>query len=454
MGSKWELVITDTNGLAQEKAVKAGQKVSVKAESTSGYRLIRKDKEIILPVDAAWNEAWIGTSSGNKPYIIGDSAISGSSRVVIHNGTEHAQANVQDLQPGSQYEVGGLAQAENYNFNGYVHEVIYYLRALNTSEKIVIQNYLSAKWGTDLASSIDFYTGDNLVKGDYDYNVTGILKQNSSNVISGKSSVLTIVSSASDGFLKDVGDAVFVGSKGEGVVTSELPSNTIATVRSNTVWHLDVTDTATKGGHIDLTFDLKKLGMGVSGDARDYVLFWRSGTSGQFYEIAGAEDVFDGSVFFANLQIDISASDSLIQTSESLIKDGYFTVGSKDIAAPEYHSVEISDNTISLCFDEYLDENSIPDASAFSIDINGARTITAVTVSGLKVLLTIDGDAITDADSITLNYTQPVDSPLANLSGHAIANLNNFLFGSAGDNTLVGTAGVDVIVGGMSLIHI
>lgn len=178
------------------------------------------------------------------------------------------------------------------------------------------------------------------------------------------------------------------------------------------------------------------------------MLFWRSGTSGQFYEIAGAEDVFDGSVFFANLQIDISASDSLIQTSESLIKDGYFTVGSKDIAAPEYHSVEISGNTISLCFDEYLDENSIPDASAFSIDINGARTITAVTVSGLKVLLTIDGDAITDADSITLNYTQPVDSPLANLSGHAIANLNNFLFGSAGDDTLVGTAGVDVIVGG------
>ena len=103
---------------------------------------------------------------------------------------------------------------------------------------------------------IDYYSGDTSGNGDYDDQVTGILKESDSSVSTAKAGALSLASSASDGFLQDDGDKVFAGNKGNGATAIIAPAASVSsTVRSNKVWYLDITDKANLGGNIDIAFD-------------------------------------------------------------------------------------------------------------------------------------------------------------------------------------------------------
>ena len=229
-------------------------------------------------------------------------------------------------------------------------------------------------------------------------------------------------------------------------MTADLPSG-VANVRSDTVWYLDATDTATLGGKINLGFDLAKLGLEVT-TSSDYVLLWRSNQTGQFYQIAVADSITDSSISFDGIEVDTSASAGTIQTSTDKINDGYFTVGVKDDLAPEYQSAEVSGNTVTLTFDEYLNTVAAPDASAFNVDVGGGRNVTGVAISGKNVVLTIDGAAIVDGDTVNVNYTKPASGiVLEDTQGNDAVSLSNVIVGTSGVNTITGTSGDDLIVG-------
>lgn len=57
--------------------------------------------------------------------------------------------------------------------NGNVPEMIVYNRALNTAERIIVYNYLAAKYEMTLQNN-DAYTQDNAVNGNFDHDVAGI----------------------------------------------------------------------------------------------------------------------------------------------------------------------------------------------------------------------------------------------------------------------------------------
>jgi hypothetical protein len=54
-----------------------------------------------------------------------------------------------------------------------VGEMVVYYQAVNEAQRIIVENYLSAKYGSLLATN-DVYTMDNVANGNYDYNVAGI----------------------------------------------------------------------------------------------------------------------------------------------------------------------------------------------------------------------------------------------------------------------------------------
>jgi hypothetical protein len=60
-----------------------------------------------------------------------------------------------------------------YPFNGTISEYIIYNRAINDSERIIINNYLSSKYDIGLAAD-DEYFQDTSAAGDYDFNVIGV----------------------------------------------------------------------------------------------------------------------------------------------------------------------------------------------------------------------------------------------------------------------------------------
>ncbi|EPR71933.1 hypothetical protein ADIWIN_3131 [Winogradskyella psychrotolerans RS-3] len=68
----------------------------------------------------------------------------------------------------------GIGRQSADSFNGDIAEVILYKRSLNLAETTIVENYLSAKYGTALDGSKDFYAQDNTGNGDFDHNVAGI----------------------------------------------------------------------------------------------------------------------------------------------------------------------------------------------------------------------------------------------------------------------------------------
>lgn len=69
-------------------------------------------------------------------------------------------------------------------FNGYMAEVILYNQVLNDAQRIIVNNYLAAKYGTTLAT-LDLYTEDLAGNGDYDHDVAGIGRTTSAHVHTG-----------------------------------------------------------------------------------------------------------------------------------------------------------------------------------------------------------------------------------------------------------------------------
>jgi hypothetical protein len=57
--------------------------------------------------------------------------------------------------------------------SGYFYEIIVYEQRLNEAERVIVENYLSAKYG-GISIANDLYTGDTPGNGNYDYEVTGI----------------------------------------------------------------------------------------------------------------------------------------------------------------------------------------------------------------------------------------------------------------------------------------
>ncbi|OEK08922.1 hypothetical protein A8C32_14635 [Flavivirga aquatica] len=61
----------------------------------------------------------------------------------------------------------------NYYFNGDIGEVIMYDTDINAAQRIIVDNYLSAKYNYSLAAN-DLYTQDNPANGNFDHDVAGI----------------------------------------------------------------------------------------------------------------------------------------------------------------------------------------------------------------------------------------------------------------------------------------
>lgn len=68
--------------------------------------------------------------------------------------------------------------ALNDNYGTYLGadyaEVIHYNYSLNTAERAIVNNYLSAKFNITIDASIDFYNEDDDANGNFDFNVAGI----------------------------------------------------------------------------------------------------------------------------------------------------------------------------------------------------------------------------------------------------------------------------------------
>ena len=145
------------------------------------------------------------------------------------------------------------------SLRGDISEVIVFSGELSSAEVLLVNNYLGAKWDVELGED-DYYGGDTMLNGDYDFEVSGLVKLSDSEMLrSFEFGGLKLLSSELGGAIADVGDGFFMGHNGgDGLLR---------------VWYGDFTDASggTSGGTVDLSFSVSELGL-VEGSSYQLVV--------------------------------------------------------------------------------------------------------------------------------------------------------------------------------------
>jgi hypothetical protein len=110
-------------------------------------------------------------------------ATANGKKIYVNNILKNSSTHTMTLNPSRPYRVGAGRNEGSpaYYFQGTIGEVIQYDEVLNDAARIIVDNYLAAKYGFTLSLN-DMYTFDDAANGNYDHDVAGIGRVNASNI--------------------------------------------------------------------------------------------------------------------------------------------------------------------------------------------------------------------------------------------------------------------------------
>lgn len=260
----------------------------------------------------------------NTGYIIDgfyNGALATASRSTIYEGEvlrktfTEASALVPDKV--SPINVGCTHSSDDRPFGGYISEVIIYTVTVNDAQRVIVNNYLSAKYNIALAAN-DKYAGDNPANGHHDLEVSGIGRESSGSNPTFSASVSGGITIANTAGL-DVGDYILAGhaSFNNAQILYDVGGMTgINNARWARIWYIDITNTSTPLTN-NIEFDMSDGGVGAVpiATAGNYVLLYRAGLSGNWTELTTASSISGDRVIFSGV---------------TLSNDGYYTIGTRN----------------------------------------------------------------------------------------------------------------------------
>ena len=193
-------------------------------------------------------------------------------------------------------------------------------------------------------------------------------------------------------------------------------------VTEGTAASFTLTRTGDTAGALTVGLGVSEDGAVLSGTAPTEAVF-AAGAATVSLTVATEDDevVEDASVVTVTLAsgtgyaLDASASEATVTVEE-------------DDAAPALEVASVDGATLTLTFDEALDEGSESGAAAFSVTVDGAsRGVDAVSVSGSAVTLTL-ASAVASGETVTVSYTVPTGadaSPLQDAAGNPAAGFSD-----------------------------
>lgn len=136
----------------------------------------------------------------------------------------------------------------DYFYSGYIGEIIIFDRVLTDAERIIVQNYLAAKYGYALWDN-DFYTQDDDSQGNFDFHVAGIGQDISGNAhTASQGTGIVLIDNPSD---LDNDEYLFWG-ENVNDATYEMVAIDDETYRLNTLWRVSKRNDL---GTVDVHFD-------------------------------------------------------------------------------------------------------------------------------------------------------------------------------------------------------
>ncbi len=175
-----------------------------------------------------------------------------------------------DLHLGSLYGHTGSG-ANTTRFNGYIAEVVMYNQAVSPVQRLLISNYLAAKYGLTLGAD-DLYTQDNPGNGNYDHDVAGIGRVNGSDqhTTARGSGIVEIGKSTYSGLNND---EYLLWGHDNAAMDAWGVTDFPATMQGRVARVWRVSEVSSSGtsvdvGNVDITFDLAGLGPVTASDLR------------------------------------------------------------------------------------------------------------------------------------------------------------------------------------------
>ncbi len=222
--------------------------------------------------------------TANTSYLVsfiynGNDALSGTV-VAYLNGTligtltgigrlyAHNPASIGGKSSDAYFENGPSGGTGNY-LNGTIAELIHYNYNVNTAQRYIIENSLSAKYNIPLGAN-DMYVQDNPSNGNYDHDVCGIGRTSAVSLHTDAQglSILRILNPTS------MGDNEFL-IWGHNNLLQQAANNTDVPAgveaRFERVWRcseVNLSGTAVNVGNVDLRWDLSSLGTVTASDLR------------------------------------------------------------------------------------------------------------------------------------------------------------------------------------------
>ncbi len=189
---------------------------------------------------------------------------------------------------------------------GDIAEIIMFSSYLNDAQRTIIENYLQNKYGITISNDV-FTSGD----ASYTYDLTGVGQESDGNHLESSSAGFYVEADA--GTLDD-GEYIMVAhnNTANSVVTTDLPSGVEA--RWARDWYAEKTGSL----NANIKFDLPE---GIGGKypqtISNYVLLYRSGTTGNYAEVTATVNYGD-------------ADQVVFAVTDANLSDGYYTLGTKD----------------------------------------------------------------------------------------------------------------------------
>ncbi|MDA3954971.1 MAG: hypothetical protein PF485_15095 [Bacteroidales bacterium] len=337
------------------------------------------------------------SSDVNGAFHIISNVIDGTDQSIFLDGAaDGTQANALSLNTAlsANLYLGTYDCTATDDWVGYIGEAIIFNTTLNLAERTLVENYLSAKY--DLTITNDYYAGDDLVNGDYDFDVAGIGEEADGNSILAVSDGLYI---EEETVPLDPGDYLIIGHSS--LIDSVTSNDVVASVthRWNKIWYFD------KTGNLDakVSFDFSEgIDGGTPGEVVNYRLLYRAGTTGNFSEVAVVSTTIENSDQVAFVVADLN------------LLPGFYTIGTTNAPNSPLEGTKTWYNYYVLDTDDW------DDWSRWTLDPDGTLLInpTHVIPGASDTVVILNGSTVNiNTDNKVVSKIQILDGGILNIDG-------------------------------------
>lgn len=309
---------------------------------------------------------------------VGRDVYKNATNIITDNENKTPKVNNLPLYIGNERSTAGR------NVNGDIAEVIAFNAPLNSAQRIIVNNYLAAKYDRIL-STTDIYVQDNAGNGNFDHDVAGIGRVDASNIQSDSrgGGVVQIGKAAYGGlgnneFLLWGHNGLALGPYG----VSDLPAGVQG--RWARVWRVNEVNSAGAAvdvGNVDITFDLAGLGAVTTADLRLLVDTDNDGVFADETPISGATNVSGTLYRFSN--------------RADLVNNRRFTLGTVNISTTplpiellSFTATAIDKATVGLEWVTASEHNNDHFTIERSTDVMAWQPVTTVDAVGNSTALT------------------------------------------------------------------